>query len=413
MIEEKQINNEIYPCQSFYNNIAINSNTQSNIKCPKDELMNFSFKKIIDIKLNDITKNKEQKYNNIYSKNDKNINKSGHFGNTNNSNNNKSIKLPSNQKKSLIKTLFKSNKIKNIIKNNNKENIDTNNNIIDKYFNHYDTYRTNFCEKNKIKTKKIIPIKSDKNNNFIQNRTTILNKKLLIDKSSSKTNKINDIKKKIIKPNGHKLLISSYHNSIFKTKNIKPRNKIKTKDNNNSFINKSFDLTEKKIIDSLFNKINHINKKINLFSEYTKKLKQQIKTLNNALSNSELNNSKKIFKNDKNNRSYKLITISPHKNKESVHSNIKSILFKRKIKTSNNVKKKNYLNNLNKSYNKRNKYSESYKNITEFNIEEKKYLNIKNKNINNYNYEKSIKKRRVKTDSLFECIHIPDINKFH
>jgi hypothetical protein len=114
-------------------------------------------------------------------------------------------------------------------------------------------------------------------------------------------------------------------------------------------------------------------------------LKQQIKTLNNALSNSELNNSKKIFKNDKNNRSYKLITISPHKNKESVHSNIKSILFKRKIKTSNNVKKKNYLNNLNKSYNKRNKYSESYKNITEFNIEEKKNLNIKNNNNNNLN----------------------------
>lgn len=427
---ENQKKGEIYPCQSFSNDIIFNSNNQSNKKCQKEELMNFSFKKNIDIKFNDITSNKKQntKDLNIYSKNDKNIHKSGHFGNISNSKNKKkSKKLPNNHRNNLKKTLFNP----NMIQNNNKENVNTNNmNHI--YLNTTDGFREKFFEKIETKLKNIISNKLDKNKNNIQNRTTFLNKKLLnkinnsINKSSSKTNKFNKIngirpysnrpkvnnniiiKKKILKSNGNKLFISSNTNPIFKTKNMKPRNNIRGGGNQNSFLNKSFDLTEKKITDSLFNKINHINKKISLFSEYSKKLKKQMKTLNEELSSYEINNSKKFIKSDKNNKSYKLITISPNKIKTAVqNSDIKNILSKRKIKTSNNARNNHILNK-----SKRNKNAESFKNITEFNLEDKKNSNRKNKKINNYKiFEKSIKKRRVRTDNLFECIK--HINKIH
>ena len=434
MKEQSQIKDEIYPCQSFSNDNTFNSNNQSNLKYQKDELMNFSFKKNIDIKFNDITSNNKQntKDLNIYSKNDKNIHKSGHFGNISNSQNKKkSIKLPNNQRNHLKKTLFNESKSNNI-KNNNKENIDTSN-MKYIFLKTTDGFTENFFEKIQTKTKNIMPNKLDINKNYNQNRTNFLNKKIFnkinngLNRSSSKTNKFNKIneikpysnrskinnniiiKKKVIKFNGNKLFFSSDTNPIFKTKKIKPRNNIKVKDNKNFFVNKSFDLTEKKITDSLFNKINHINKKISLFSEYSKKLKKQIKTLNGELSSYETNNSKKLIKSDKNNKSFKLITISPNKNKTVLlHSGIKNILFKRKIKTSNNAKNKDILNK-----NKKNKNAESFKNITEFNIEEKKNSNRKNNKINNNKiFEKSIKKRRVKTDNLFEC-YIQHINKIH
>ena len=118
---------------------------------------------------------------------------------------------------------------------------------------------------------------------------------------------------------------NNYNNNTFKresssNKNIKnARNK--SNSNNTSFLNKTLDINfnEKKIEDSLYKKIDTINKRLILFSEYNKKLSKQIKDLNEEISSFEnsKSNSKKIIQSDRRNISYKLMSNSPNHNKNN------------------------------------------------------------------------------------------------
>ena len=330
--------NIINAYQSFSNNNIFNSIPENNLKThKKDELMNFSFKKNYDKNNHTLlSSNKVQRLNDlsIYSKNDKNINKSGHFASKKNIKMKNKIKELKNKRKYLVKNLFndsmKSNK-NSIVNHNNNENLD----ISNYNFNNSERMKDNFFIKITTKTKEFSSIKKYTNDNLFYEK---LNKiKNDLDKSKSKLNKIYNCSKtnkktiaknKIIKLNNNKLFISSNTNPSIKNKRTKMENNNSIA--NKSYINKSFDLNEKIITDKLFNKINHINKKLILFTEYNKKLKKQIKDLNKELSSFESNKSKRIIKSDK--IKY-YTTTSPSKNKSTVfNSEIKNALFKKKNK---------------------------------------------------------------------------------
>ena len=303
---------EINPYQSFSNNNIFNPINEVNIKTEKkEELINFSFKKKDEKNNKNVIITKEQKNNEliIYSQNDKNIHISGHFANSNSTKKIKIIKKVRNKNnKYLIKNLFIT-ELKNVdnmqIINNNKENINISN-FNENYFNTVDSSRDNIFEKIKTKTKYIMPIKKERVQNNLHN-VSLLNKRLFkkinIDTNKSKSKSKNNTIIKSSKPNSNliiknrikknKLFISSKTNPLLKNKNINikfPNNNISNnksikninnqKINNKSYINKSFDFNEKKITDKLYNKINHINKKISLFTEYNKELKKQLKNLN-------------------------------------------------------------------------------------------------------------------------------------
>ena len=404
---------EIYPYQSFSNNNIFNPINEVNIKTEKkEELINFSFKKKDEKNNKNVIITKEQKNNelNIYSQNDKNIHISGHFANSNSTKKIKIIKKVRNKNnKYLIKNLFIT-ELKNVdnmqIINNNKENINISN-FNENYFNTVDCSRDNIFEKIKTKTKYIMPIKKERIQNNLHN-VSLLNKRLFkkinIDTNKSKSKSKNNTIIKSSKPNSNlniknrikknKLFISSKTNPLLKNKNINiklPNNSISNnksikninnqKINNKSYINKSFDFNEKKITDKLYNKINHINKKISLFTEYNKELKKQLKNLNKELSSFESNKSKIIF-----------------------NSEIKNILFKKKIKNNKNITSLNKKKNSDINYSNVNSSS----NISEFEIGSNKKNNSKNKDISrNKIFEKSIKKRRIKTNNnIFGSIHI-------
>ena len=111
---------------------------------------------------------------------------------------------------------------------------------------------------------------------------------------------------------------NNYNSNTFKRESSSNKNIKNTSNNSNntSFLNKTLDINfnEKKISDSLYKKIDIINKRLILFSEYNKKLTKQIKDLNEEISSFEnsKNNSKKIIQSDRRNISYKLLSNSPN-----------------------------------------------------------------------------------------------------
>ena len=413
MLENNEDKNKpdkiINPYQSFSNNYIFNSIPENNLMTQKkEEFMNFSFKKNYEKNNPSIlTTNKDQRLNDlsIYSKNDKNIHKSGHFASNKNIKNKNNIKELKNKSKNLVKKLFndstKSSK-NHMVSNDNKENLDISN-----YIFHIERNKDNVFVKINAKTKYINSIKKNENDNLfyeklnkIKNDLDKYKSKLKINKNINCSQANKKEKKKIIKLNNNKLFISFKTNHIIKNKNIKMANNKSIADK--PHINKSFDLNEKIITDKLFNKINHINKKLILFTEYNKKLKKQIKDLNKELFSIESNKSKRIIKSDKN-KNY--IASSPIKNRSTVfNSEIKNILFKKRIKIIKRRKNETSLHqNNNTNHNKTN----SFNNISEFNITSNKKIKDKNKDVSrNEIYEKSIKKRRVKTNNIFECIDI-------
>jgi len=516
---KKKSNDENSIYQSFSKNIILTSNNENILRTNnKEQLMDFSFKKKSEI-INDLTSTiKNSKFNliNIYSKDDKNIIKSGHFAKIRQTKNKKKVKeFIKPDTNYLIKTLFvdssnsknnsnKNNKIQSI-NNNNKENLNNN------FYHTVGGSEENVFEKVKTKTKYILPNKKNKNLNHNKTKP-LLNKKLLTEiqhfKNFSKINKTRNInnninnaeskknafdtskenikykkinheiknnrvqnKKKIIKISKNKIFFSSHTNSIFSTKNMNlsntytnytnnafkresssnkniknTKNKNNSNSNNTSFLNKTVDINinEKKISDTLYKKIDIINKRLILFSEYNKKLKKQIKDLNEEISSFEnsKSNSKKIIQSDRRNISYKLMSNSPNHNKNNssnFNSDIKNILLKRKIK---NIKI-NYLKNknktcLNQSLKEHHCYVDSLNIISEFNIKSnKKNTNAnnsknnsnfrneyssKNKNENSKNKEnkdilkgrnkidrKEFKKRRINSNNISEYIHIKKV----
>ena len=345
MLENNESKNEtkniINSYQSFSKNNIFNSIPETNLKPQKkEELINFSFKKNFDKNnATTITTNKEQKINDlsIYSQNDKNIYQSGHFAcNKNIKNNNNSNELK-HKSKYLIKNLFNDsialNKKQN---NNNKENFDINDN------NMYTAKETKDKFFVKIKTKYININSNNSNENIFNKKLNKIKKDL--DKSNNRINKSNNSlksnkkiisKKKVIKLNKNKLFISSNTSSIIRNKKptIIYNNTITT---NTSYVNKSFELNEKLINDKLFNKINNINKKLVLFTEYNKKLTRKIRILNKELSSIENYKSKRILKTDKN-KNYTMA--SPDKNKSTIfNSEIRNIIFKKRIRNTKNKK---------------------------------------------------------------------------
>ena len=373
----------INPYQSFSNKYIFNSIPENNlITQKKEELMNFSFKKNYEKNNPSIlTANKDQRLNDlgIYSKNDKNIHKSGHFASNKNIKNKNNIKELKSKSKNLVKKLFndskKSNKNHNI-SNDNKENLDINN-----YTFHTERNKDSVFVIINAKTKYINNIKKNENDNLfyeklnkIKNDLDKYKSKLKINKNINCSQANKKEEKKIIKVNNNKLFISFKTNPIIKNKNIKMAN-------NKSIANKP-----------------HINKKLILFTEYNKKLKKQIKDLNKELSSIESNKSKRIIKSDKN-KNY--ISSSPIKNRSNVfNSEIKNILFKKRIKI---IKRRKNETSLHQNRNTNHSKTNSFNNISEFNISSNKKIKDKSRN---EIYEKSIKKRRVKTNNIFECIDI-------
>ena len=383
-----------------------NSINENDNKIQKqEELINFSFKNDLEPNnINSLTSSKEEKLmeQNIYSKNDKNIHKSGHFGSNNLTQTKNYIKEFQNPNNNyLIKTLFSnSNQLSNNDNDNssncNKENLDIN----------------NYNDKiEKIQTI-TLPNKKGISQKIFQKK--LLNKKCLA-KINNKTNnskqKIKNniiLKKKIIKKNRNKLFYSSNTNPVFKNRYLESSNICKSNNkytrnknnrllNDNSLINKSFDFIEKRKTDKLNNKI---NKKLSLFSEYNKRLEKKIKNLNKEMSSFEMNKSNTNNNNERNN---KLITVSPYEKKSiNFYSDNKNNLLKRKANISDNKKNKTISN---KKHIQNQIKSNSF--INEFNIggsHKKDNKNIKiSPNIVN---EKNFKRRRVKTNNFFECIHI-------
>jgi hypothetical protein len=521
---KKKSNDENSIYQSFSKNIIFTSNNENVLRTNnKEQLMDFSFKKKYEI-INDLTSTiKNSKFNllNIYSKDDKNIVKSGHFAKIRQTKHKKKMKeFIKPDTNYLIKTLFvdssnsknnsnKNNKIQSI-NNNNKENENNN------FFHTVGVGEDNLFEKVKTKTKYILPNKKDKNLNLNKTKP-LLNKKLLTEihnfKNSSKTKKTRNINnninnaeskknafdsckesnkenikykkinheiknnkiqnsKKIIKISKNRIFFSSHTNSIFNTKNMNLSNTFNNynsntfkresssnknikntsnNSNNTSFLNKTLDINfnEKKISDSLYKKIDIINKRLILFSEYNKKLTKQIKDLNEEISSFEnsKNNSKKIIQSDRRNISYKLLSNSPKHNKNNssnFNSDIKNILLKRKIKNIkiNYVKNKNKAC-LNQSLKEHHCYVDSLNIISEFNIKSNKKNtnanNSKNKNNSNFRNEnssknkndnsknkensknkditkgrnkidrKKFKKRRINSNNVSEYIHIKKV----
>ena len=506
--------NSIY--QSFSKNNIFTSNNENILRTNnKEQLMDFSFKKNSEIiELTSTIKNSNLL--NIYSKDDKNIIKSGHFARIRQTKNKKKVKeFIKPDTNYLIKTLFvdSSNSKNNSNKNKKIQNINLNNkeNLNNNFYHTVGGGEENLFEKVKTKTKYILPNK--KNNNLIYNKTKpLLNKKLLteinnfknsfknkktrninnnINNAESKKNAFNSCKdnnkenikyrkiaheikknqnqnnKKLIKISKNKIFFSSHTNSIFSTKNMNLSNiynnnsilkresssnkniknaRNKNNSSNTSFLNKTLDINinEKKIADSLYKKIDSINKRLILFSEYNKKLKKQIKDLNEEISSFEnsKNNSKKIIQTDRREISYKLMSNSPNKNKKcssNFNSDIKNILLKRKIKNIriNYMKNKNKTC-LNQSLKEHHIYPDSLNTISEFNIKSnKKNTNnsknkdnsyfknensSKNKKENSKNKDikdtfkgrnkidrKEFKKRRINSNNISEYMHIKKV----
>ena len=432
----KETYNKIYPYQSFSNiNIIFNSINESNLKSnKKEELINFTFKKSFNQNdINTINSNNAQKLNdlNIYSKNDKNIHKSGHFAKNEKTEKKNNIKENNSNEIQLNKELFPESinqKINNNLRNTNKENYDGNfgdymtTSIGQNYFTKIDTKTIN-TEPTKTRNKIIF-------NNRFKKKNMLSTYNNDSNKSKSKINKnINSSKVhkkiKMIKrnDNNNKLFISYNTNPTFDNQDIKASNIINSNNksitsrynkkinvNNNYYSNKSNDFSQKKINDKLFDKLNTINKKISLFSQYNKKLKSLMKSLSKDMkTSSEIYKSKEKMKTGKNNK----LTVSPYENKSTTfYSDIKNNNFKKKIKKSinNNMYNINNINTNRNSINRRNirnhSNDNSYTNISEFNISSNKKNNSKNKTDRIDIYEKSIKKRRVKTNNIFECIHI-------
>ena len=298
----------------------------------------------------------------------------------------------------------------------------------------------------------------NKNGYKMNNILNFKNKIVEQNKKSINNSKNHSLKKKIIRINNKKLFISSNTNSILKSKNMnlskmyndlnsisldnsinKSKNNsinknIRNKNINNLYyLNKSIDinLREKNITDSLTKKINTINKRLILFSEYNKKLKKQIKDLNENISSFEnsMNKSRKEIKSDRRNTSIGYLTSSANKRNASYNnSDIKSFLFKRKIKAINisNIKNKS---SLNKSLREHHKNITSLVYVSEFRVHSNKKSHSKNrsnqnsKNKNKFNnsknkdtnYKKSkivqndVKKRRIQSDNLYDYSHFKKV----
>ena len=379
---------------------------------------------------------------------------------------------------------------KNKIKKENKENLKMN---LNSDFSHVaGGGEENLFKKIKTKTRYTLPIKNYKHINNNINNKPFLNKKLLTEINNLKniSNKINNkngckmnnilnfknniveqnkksisnsknhsLKKKIIRINNNKLFISSNTNSILNSKSInlskmynnsnstsmdnsvnKSKNNsinknIRNKNINNLYyLNKSLDINfrEKNITDSLCKKINTINKRLILFSEYNKKLKKQIKDLNEDISSFEnsMNKSKKDIKSERRNTSIGYLTSSANKKNTSYNnSDIKSFLFKRKIKPINisNIKNKSSLNkslrehhknvtslgyvkefsvHSNKKSHSKNKSNQNSKNKSKFGN------NSKNKDINFKKCEieqKDGKKRRIQSNNIYDYSHFKKV----
>ena len=379
---------------------------------------------------------------------------------------------------------------KNKIKKENKENLKMN--LNSDFSQVAGGGEENLFKKIKTKTRHTLPIKNYKDINHNINNKPFLNKKLLTEinnlknisnkiknkngykmnnilnfknniveqnKKSISNSKNNSLKKKIIRINNNKLFISSNTNTILNSKNMnlskiynnsnstsmdnsvnKSKNNsinknIRTKNINNLYyLNKGLDINfrEKNITDSLCKKINTINKRLILFSEYNKKLKKQIKDLNEDISSFEnsMNKSKKEIKSERRNTSIGYLTSSANKNNSSYNnSDIKSFLFKRKIKPINisNIKNKNSLNkslrehhknvtNLvyvkefsahsNKKSNSKSRSNQNSKNKTKFeNNSKNKDINYKKCKIE----QKDVKKRRIQSNNLYDYSHFKKV----
>ena len=458
---KKSTKNEASEFQSFSKNYIFNSSNSKNLKTyKKEDLINFSFKKDL------ISNNKEQKINdlNIYSKNDTNINKSGHFAKIKEKINKKKdidFKYINHESICLRKTLFQENngggikkrKIyenkQNKQKKENKENLDNN-----KYYSTISGNNENCFEK--IKTKiKIIHDNKNKNHNQNQihykkrrqlnnsvnhkkqntridnnNKNTIYVRKDTTNNdnnSDNNTRKNRSVKKRVIKANDNKFLISHNTNAILRNKNLRLANlkymnntneakyisktMENTIDSSNSIIYSSFDNKEKKNKDLLFQKINQINKKLLYFSEYNKKLKNQARHLSKELSSYENSRSKKKNKTEKCKNSF--VRISPYfnKNKSVLYSDIKKMMFMKKYKDFNMVKNRTSLNKSNKSNNRSlcPKNANSFSNTSEFTIKSNKKINLsknKNKSTSKNKIDKNdVMRRRIRTN-IFDYIQI-------
>jgi hypothetical protein len=228
-------------------------------------------------------------------------------------------------------------------------------------------------------------------------------------------------------------------NSVNKSKNNSINKNIRNKNininiNNLYYLNKSLDINfrEKNTTDSLCKKINTINKRLILFSEYNKKLKKQIKDLNEDISSFEnsMNKSKKEIKSERRNTSIGYLTSSANKNNSSYNnSDIKSLLFKRKIKAMNisNIKNKTSLNkslmehhnnvtafgyvkefnvHSNKTSHGKNRSNQNSKNKTNFeNNSKNKYINYKK----SYIEQKDVKKRRIQNINIYDYSHFKKV----
>ena len=457
---KKTTKNDANEFQSFSKNYIFNSSNSKNLKTyKKEDLINFSFKKDL------ISNNNEQKTNdlNIYSKNDQNINKSGHFAKIKEKINKKKdidFKYINHESIPLRKTLFQENNGGGIKKHKiyenkkdkenkeNKENLDNN-----KYYSTINGNDENCFEK--IKTK-IKIIHDNKNKNHNQNQIHYKKRRQLnnsvnhkkqntrIDNNNKNnlymrkdTNNDNDsdnnarknrsVKKRVIKVKDNKFLISHNTNAILRNKNLRlanlkyinnnneakyiSRTLENTIDSNNSIIYSSFEDREKRNKDLLFQKINQINKKLLYFSEYNKKLKIQVKHLSKELSSYENSRSKKKNKTEKCKNSF--VRISPYfnKNKSVLYSDIKKMMFWKKYKDSNMVKNRTTLNKSNKSNNKSlcPKNANSFNNTSEFTIKSNKKNNLsknKNKNTSKNKIDKNdVVKRRIRTN-IFDYIQI-------
>ena len=167
-------------------------------------------------------------------------------------------------------------------------------------------------------------------------------------------------------------------------------------------------------------------------AKYNKKLKKQIKDLNEDISSFEnsMNKSKKTIKSDRRNTSIGHLTSSANKNNTSCNnSDIKSFLFKRKIKAINISKIKNKTN-LNKSLREHHKKVTSFGYVNEFSVHSNKKSHSKNRSNQNsknktkvennsknkdMNYkkdkieQKDAKKRRIQSNNIYDYSHFKKV----
>lgn len=371
--EEENIYQPFTTNQSF--RPAEENNTDSKQNNPLT-LIDFSFRKNLKNELSPL-KNESSFENNIYSKNDKNIIQSGHFGNNMNNtkiNHKKEFMKPDNNY--LVKELFKENK--SSTNNKSKKNL-----------------KQNQQRKQHNKIEKSKSIDEDTKKKFLTNSINInLNKTLsnnnfnggIINKSTIYRNKKNMQinKKNIFKTeyqnnfiDNQKIQIIIHENTKFnntKEKTMKKKNNNYnsniTKKTINKIVNakKSYDLNEKKehIKISLDNKennmnINNINKStfiynksrcesFNHFSNH--KITKPLKEKNN--NSNSINNNKSFYNNEK----IKIINIYqktlnlPFKYQNYCNKKIKELKINETffINANNNnmINENNLFNNINK-----------------------------------------------------------------